>query len=300
MKKYYIALCAVCLGMAFTACSNDENEVVKNEGAPLTEIFASAKVASRTAVAGDGVTVTWSSGDAISVIPNKLVTGSDAKSFTFVQTGEAGLSSSKFFGTADEYDKYVAVYPVNKDMNIQNKGGKLSISNITIPTEQHAVKDGFDPTANLMAASFTKAGAGEVVFKHMCAFAKITVTQPCKSITFTPNGYEYLAVTGSHFYLEYDEVTGNVTNAHANLIKDFDPSFAKLIPAVGKTEIEVGTYLIAFCPNNWNGKPSFVIENSDDTQLTRTAGAKVTFNNSNLGQVIDFGTASVSEGWTLN
>lgn len=299
MKKYYIALCAACLGMAFTACSNDENEVVKNEGAPLTEIFASAKVASRTAVAGDGVTVTWSSGDAISVIPNKLVTNSDAKSFTFVQTGEAGLPSSKFFGTADEYDKYVAVYPVNKGMSIGTKGGKPSISNITIPTEQHAVKGGFDPAANLMAASFTKAEAGEVVFKHMCAFAKITVTQPCKSITFTPNGSNMLAVTGSHFYFEYD-ATGNVTNAHANLIADFDPSYAKLIPAVGKTEIEEGTYLIAFCPNSFSGKPKFVIENSDNTQLTRTAGAPVTFNNSNLGQVIDFGTASVSEGWTLN
>lgn len=299
MKKYYIALCAVCFGMAFTACSNDENEVVKNEGAPLTEIFASAKVASRTAVATDGVTVTWSAGDAISVIPNKLVDNSDAKSFTFVQTGEAGLSSSKFFGTADEYDKYVAVYPVNKGMSIGKKGGKQSISNITIPTEQHAVKGGFDPTANLMVASFTKAEAGTVVFKHMCAFAKITVTQPCKSITFTPNGSNLLAVTGSHFYFEYDDATGNVTNAHATMATDFDPSYAKLIPANGQTEIEAGTYLLAFCPNGQNGNPKFVIENSNDTQLTRT-GAKVTFNNSNLGQVIDFGTASVSEGWTLN
>lgn len=296
MKKYYIALCAVCFGMAFTACSNDENEVVKNEGAPLTEIFASAKVASRTAVAEDGVTVTWSSGDAITVIPDNGIKGTP--SFKFIQTGEAGQSSSKFFGKADEYDKYVAVYPVQQGMTIEMKDKKLSVSNITIPTEQHAVKGGFDPAANLMAASFTKAEAGEVVFKHMCAFAKITVTQPCKSITFTPNGYEYLAVTGSHFYFQYDEVTGNVTNAHANLIKDFDPSFAKLIPAVGKTEIEVGTYLIAFCPNNWNGNPKFVIENSDGTQLTRTAGAKVTFNNSNLGQVIDFGTASKDNGWT--
>lgn len=291
MKKYYIALCAACLGMAFTACSNDENEVVKNEGAPLTEIFASAKVASRTAVAENGVDVTWSAGDAISVFPLTGITGT--KSFTFVQTGQAGQSSSKFFGKADECDKYVSVYPANSSLKYEKKGGDgWSVSNITIPTEQHAVKGGFDPKASIMAATFTQATAGEVVFKHMCAFAKITTTQPCKSITFTPNGNAVRGVTGPGFYLQFKD--GDVSNAHETMSVAND--YAKLIPASGQTEIEAGTYLIAFCPNEVGGKPKFVIEISDNSKLQRQSSVSFTFNYSDLGKVYDFGT--VDGNWT--
>lgn len=301
MKKYYIALCAVCFGMAFTACSNDENEVVKNEGAPLTEIFASAKVATRTALAENGVDVTWSAGDAISVFPLTGVSGT--KSFTFVQTGQAGQSSSKFFGKADECDKYVSVYPANSSLVYKYMGGDgWSVSNITIPTEQHAVKGGFDPKASIMAATFTQATAGEVEFKHMCAFAKITTTQPCKSITFTPTGDGNWRVTGGDFYLQFNTV-GSVSNVHATHTKG--NIYAKLLPASGQTEIEAGTYYIAFNPapagtSNSEGITKFVIENSDGTQLTRSADKKTKYGISTLGKVIDFGTAKVSEGWTLN
>lgn len=293
MKKYYIALCAVCFGMAFTSCSNDDNEVVKNEGAPLTEIFASAKVASRTAVAENGVDVTWSAGDAISVFPLTGISGT--KSFTFVQTGQAGQSSSKFFGKADECDKYVSVYPADTNIKYQTKGGEEgpSVSKITIPTDQHAVKGGFDPKASIMAATFTQATAGEVEFKHMCAFAKITTTQPCKSITFTPNLNPVVGVTGPEFYLQFKD--GNVSNAHASM--SVGKNYAKLIPASGQAEIEAGTYLIAFCPNETSGNPKFVIEISDNSKLQRQSSVSFTFNYSDLGKVYDFGT--VDGNWTL-
>lgn len=289
MKKYYMALCAVCLGMAFTACSSDENEVVEKEGAPLTEIFASTQVATRTALAADGTTVNWSEGDEISVIAWDPSVTKKWKVAPFRMDGEAGSNTTSFFGNIEDNKNYLAVYPKEAVQITDYSKSGLAFTGIVIPTEQHAVANGFDPAANLMVASFTKATANNVEFKQFCAFGKITTTAACKSIKFTPS----TACCGT-FKLHHN--ASGVADG-LNGVQNSTENTITLLPAEGEDFIPAGTYLIAFATGGGrisSSSSGFVVDVDGSNTVEKRFpsgynGNQNPFTGEYRGKIIDFG-----------
>ena len=107
--------------------------------------------------------------------------------------------------------------------------------------EQTAVAGGFDKAAAIMTCHTT---TGNLPFKQLCAFVRITTESATKKIVFKTNGTESLAGTLSVAIAGAgaDEGTGTAT-VTAN-----GSSAVSLVPASGETSIAAGTYLIAVLP----------------------------------------------------
>lgn len=294
-KKFYMGLFAlVCGGMMFTSCGDDAEEVINGgdvveQGEPLTEIMASCKVATKTTLGGEvtpgNYSVNWKIGDQITVLSPQNVAGQTEKAtFNLIEGG--GSISAKFFGklykapSGNWGGNYIAVYPKQSSVGISTNA--TTIVNVVLPNIQYAVKGGFDPNANIMTAVFGKDDE-EVTFYHSCAYIKLEVPT-CKSIKVT--GTERLS--GSANILANHSVNSITSTATSNGVT--------LLPAKGKAEIENGVYYIAFYPR-YDQWLTFTVDLDGSRSLKRTT-PKITATTIKVGQIIDFGTASESEGWT--
>ncbi|MBQ3804318.1 MAG: hypothetical protein II844_00740 [Prevotella sp.] len=258
--KLYSGMAAVCAMLTLASCGNDielteAQAPVKGE---YKVTFTASQESNATRTAVDGANVVWQEGDAITVFDGAGV------ACPFELAKGAGETTGEFEGTitVTEPKKYCAVYPLEPEATILSAADLVQdnmisadeadesatyIDGLILPDVQTATPDGFDPLAAIMTARNDNADKIENTekdlslgeFKHVCAFVKVTTTEPYDKITFTANGGDSIA---GGFMAEVG------ADGVSRVIPTSPSCTVSLVPAVEGTKIAAGTYLIAILP----------------------------------------------------
>ena len=252
---------SIAMLMAMVSCSSSDDEVaeIKEESklVPMTFTATQESNTGTRAELNSSNGVDWQSTDEISVFD-----GEDNRIFTLTDIG-----TGKFSGTAlSSATSFTAVYPYTSGATLASDG---SVSGITLPAEQTATPNSFDPKAALMMAYTTD--KSKLDFKNAVSLVKVTTQFACKEIGL--NAYEYIAGTGTLSY----------NNGEPSITFDSNQSMTvTLIPADGESVIAAGTYYIAIRPHTSIGF-SIVFINSDYSKVyTRTSTQGNTFSRSKI------------------
>ena len=271
---------SIAMLMAMASCSSSDDEVaeIKEESklVPMTFTATQESNAETRSALITGTSVIWKTGDMISVFDG---TGAGCN-HQFSLTGDASLG--KFSGIASsEATSFTAVYPYTEGAQLESDG---SVSGITLPAEQTAYKDSFDPKAALMMA-YTE-DKSQLNFKNVVSLVKVTTDFDCKSIVLTAK--ENIAGTGK---LTYNSDAPSIT------FTSNESQTVTLKPASEDGVIAAGTYYIAVCPHTSSGFSIRFINSADSKAYTQTSIQSNTFNRSkikNLGTFSESGTSWTS------
>ena len=270
---------SIALLMAMASCSSSDDEVaeIKEESKliPMTFTATQESNSGTRAALITGNSVVWQPDDKISVFDG---TGAEGN-HEFALTGDE--EEGKFSGNASpDATKFTAVYPYTSGATLESDG---RVSGITLPAEQTATLNSFDPKAALMMAVSTEENKNKLDFKNAVSLVKVTTEFACKQIVLSSN--EDIAGTGTlnWKYIDIPSITFTSNQSKTVTLK----------PATVGGVIAAGTYYIAICPHTSNGfSISFI--NSDDTKAyIRTSTGENIFNRSkikNLGTFTEGGT----------
>ena len=174
MKKYILPFMSIAMLMAMASCSSSDDEVaeIKEESKLVPMTFTATQesnAGTRSALNSDNKVV-WQTNDEISVFDGE---GNRKFTLTDVETG-------KFSGTASSTaTSFTAVYPYTEGATLASDG---IVSGITLPAEQTATKDSFDPNAALMMAVSTTENKNQLEFKNAISLVKVTPKFSCTKI----------------------------------------------------------------------------------------------------------------------
>ena len=272
---------SIALLMAMASCSSSDDEVaeIKEESklVPMTFTATQESNAGTRAALNGSNGVDWQTNDKISVFDgqsNQEVTLTD------------NVVEGKFSGTASSTaTKFTAVYPYTDGAQLESDG---SVSGITLPAEQTATLNSFDPKAALMMAYSTN--KNQLDFKNAVSLVKVTTQFACKKIVLSSD----IDIAG----------TGTLTMTFNNANDTYTSSFTfssgnsktiTLKPAAGNTNIAAGTYYIAIRPHVSSGFSIRFINSNDTKAYTRTSTKSNTFNRS---KIKNLGTFKESGTWT--
>lgn len=280
MKKYILPLMSIAMLMAMASCSSSDDAVeeIKEESklVPMTFTATQESNAETRSALNGSKGVDWQAGDEISVFDG---TGAGCN-HQFSLTGDASLG--KFSGIASsEATSFTAVYPYTEGAQLESDG---IVSGITLPAEQTATPNSFDPKAALMMA-YTE-DKSQLKFKNVVSLVKVTTDFDCKSIVLTAK--ENIAGTGK---LTYNSGAPSIT------FTSNESQTVTLKPASEDGVIAAGTYYIAVCPQTLTGFSIRFINSADTKAYTRTSIQSNTFNRSkikNLGTFSESGTSWTS------
>ena len=284
MKKYILPLMSIAMLMAMASCSSSDDEVaeIKEESKLVPMTFTATQesnVGTRSALNGSNG-VDWQTSDMISVFDAV----GDGHNQRFTLTGDA--TEGIFSGEASsEATSFTAVYPYTEGATLVSDG---SVSSITLPAEQTATPNSFDPKAALMMAYSTD--KSKLDFKNVVSLVKVTTDFPCKKIVLT--AIYNIAGTGKLTYNNGEPSIALETNKSQTVT---------LKPASEDGVIDAGTYYIAICPlKDTRFSISFI--NSTDTKAytkayTKNVNTTFTFYRreiKNLGTFSESGTSWTS------
>ena len=274
---------AMLMAMASCSSSDDAVEEIKEDSKLVPMTFTATQESNaetRSALNGSNG-VDWQAGDEISVFDG---TGAGCN-HQFSLTGDASLG--KFSGIASsEATSFTAVYPYTEGATLGEDG---SVSGITLPAEQTATPNSFDPKAALMMAYSTD--KSKLDFKNAVSLVKVTTQFACKKIVLSAN--EDIAGTGT-LTMTFDNANETYTSSFT-----FNSGSSKTItlkPATGES-FDAGTYYIVVPPTTLTNGFSIRFINSADTKAyTRTSTKNNQFNRS---KIKDLGTFTESgTSWT--
>ena len=285
MKKYILPLMSIAMLMAMASCSSSDDEVaeIKEESKLVPMTFTATQesnVGTRTAINRfNGVDVDWQTSDKISVFD-----GQGNRTFTLTEDVEDG----KFSGTASsQATSFTAVYPYTEGAQLKSDG---SVRGITLPAEQTATLNSFDPKAALMMAVSTKDKKYNLDFKNAVSLIKLQIEFPCKKIVLTAN--EDIAGTGT---LTYNNGAPSIS---------FTSNQSKTItlkPATGEYLKKGGQYFIVVPPITLTKGFSISFHASEEYCVyTRTSTQSNTFNRSKFKHIGIFKTTGNEWKWTYN
>ena len=165
---------SIALLMAMASCSSSDDEVteIKEESklVPMTFTATQESNSGTRAALNSENKVVWQTNDEISVFD-----GEDNRKFTLID-----VETGKFSGTASSTaTSFTAVYPYTEGATLASDG---SVSGITLPAEQTATKDSFDPNAALMMAVSTTENKNQLEFKNAISLVKVTPKFSCTKI----------------------------------------------------------------------------------------------------------------------
>ncbi|MCF2560832.1 hypothetical protein I6E23_12845 [Prevotella brevis] len=284
MKKYILPLMSIAMLMAMASCSSSDDEVaeIKEESKLVPMTFTATQesnVGTRSALNGSNG-VDWQTSDMISVFDAV----GDGHNQRFTLTGDA--TEGIFSGEASsEATSFTAVYPYTDGAQLESDG---IVSGITLPAEQTATPNSFDPKAALMMAYSTD--KSKLDFKNVVSLVKVTTDFPCKKIVLT--AIDNIAGTGKLTYNNGEPSIALETNKSQTVT---------LKPASEDGVIDAGNYYIAICPlKDTRFSISFI--NSTDTKAytkayTQTSSKYFTFQRreiKNLGTFSESGTSWTS------
>lgn len=267
MKFIYGVVCVALTGGLLTACTNDEDVVMKNDGTKMSMTFTAGSVQTRTALGDDGKAVNWVNGDAIAIFD-----GTETNEFTTQDAGDMAT----FTGTAHQADTYTAFYPY---ANVT----EITATTITfnLPEEQTAVAGGF---ASGLVPSWaqTAEGSTSLQFQNLSALVKFTVGDGMAGDgTFILRGVKGESLTGSMKYTIGGEIVPNEDGKG-------DYSSTSLNEVRLKGTFEAGkTYYFTVAPAELSEGLSLFYVNSEGTAYRRGGNKAVTLE---AGKVLDLGT----------
>ena len=267
MKFIYGVVCVALAGGLLTACTNDEDVVMKNDGTKMSMTFTAGSVQTRTALGDDGKTVNWVNGDAIAIFD-----GTETNEFT---TQDAGATAS-FTGTAHQADTYTAFYPFGNVTEIT-----ATTITFNLPEEQTAVAGGF---ASGLVPSWaqTAEGSTSLQFQNLSALVKFTVGDGMAGDgTFILRGVKGESLTGTMTY-----TIGESTQAEVSADAPLNEVRLKGTFEAGKT------YYFTVAPAELTGGLSLFYVNSKGTAYRRGGNKAVTLK---AGEVLDLGTQTSAE-----
>ena len=289
MKKYILPFMSIAMLMAMASCSSSDDEVaeIKEESklVPMTFTATQESNAETRTALDAGSQVLWKTGDKISVFD-----GQGNRTFTLTEDVEDG----KFSGTASsQATSFTAVYPYTEGATLEKDG---SVSGITLPAEQTATLNSFDPKAALMMAVSTKDKKYNLDFKNAVSLIKLQIEFPCKKIVLTAN--EDIAGTGT---LTYNNGAPSIS---------FTSNQSKTItlkPATGEY-FKAGEYVIVVPPITLTKGFSISFHASEEYCVyTRTSTKSNTFNRSKFKHIGKFETTGIFDTtgkklgeWTYN
>ena len=165
---------SIALLMAMASCSSSDDEVteIKEESklVPMTFTATQESNSGTRAALNSENKVVWQTNDEISVFD-----GEDNRKFTLID-----VETGKFSGTASSTaTSFTAVYPYTEGATLASDG---IVSGITLPAEQTATKDSFDPNAALMMAVSTTENKNQLEFKNAISLVKVTPKFSCTKI----------------------------------------------------------------------------------------------------------------------
>lgn len=270
---------SIAMLMAMASCSSSDDEVaeIKEESklVPMTFTATQESNAETRSALNNSNGVDWQAGDEISVFDG---TGAGCN-HQFSLTGDASLG--KFSGIASsEATSFTAVYPYTEGAQLESDG---IVSGITLPAEQTATPNSFDPKAALMMAYSTD--KSKLDFKNVVSLVKVTTDFDCKSIVLTAK--ENIAGTG--------KLTYNSGAPSINFTSNISQTIT-LKPATGES-FDAGTYYIVVPPTTLTNGFSIRFINSDDSKaFTRTSTKNNIFNRSGIRNLGTFKESD--ETWT--
>ena len=233
MKKNYIAMLAIAAGAVLVSCSKEADEPKASDSDILTfTVCAPSADETRAHLDNfDNLKLIWDTTDQLKVWADN---NSSAPQIYNYGAG-TGNNYATFSGTNpgnESTGKYYIMHPVQSDATFDG-----THFTATIPTEQKAVANGFDPAAIISVAATTGKEDKNISLKHVCAFMKVTTTQACKSISVTA--------------LQGLKLAGKMTISSEAKVSDYSAGeeTVKLVPSSG-TSFEAGTYLIAFAASD--------------------------------------------------
>ena len=270
---------SIAMLMAMASCSSSDDEVaeIKEESKLVPMTFTATQESNaetRSALNGSNG-VDWQAGDEISVFDG---TGAGCN-HQFSLTGDASLG--KFSGIASsEATSFTAVYPYTDGAQLESDG---IVSGITLPAEQTATPNSFDPKAALMMA-YTE-DKSQLKFKNVVSLVKVTTDFDCKSIVLTAK--ENIAGTG--------KLTYNSGAPSINFTSNISQTIT-LKPASEDGVIAAGTYYIAVCPQTLSVFSISFINSADTKAYTRKSTKNNIFNRSKIKDLGSFTESGTS--WT--
>ena len=166
----FIVAAFAALTAAFAACTSTELDVVVPDGTLTKKTFEAIMgdaPGSKTTLNANGKTIEWKAGDFIAVYddvdpttPHKFTALSNGTTSSF--EGEVNTGSTKFY----------AVYPYDACVTFDSANERFTVQ---IPQVQYAVKDGYDPRANVAAAYVEGTVDDKLYFKLVNGLLKFTV-----------------------------------------------------------------------------------------------------------------------------
>lgn len=279
MKKYILPFMSIAMLMAMVGCSSSDDAVaeIKEESKLVPMTFTATQESNvDTRAALNGNSVDWQTNDKISVFDG---TGAENNQ-EFTLTGD--VKDGNFSGNASSTaTKFTAVYPYTSGAQLESDG---IVNGITLPAEQTATPDSFDPEAALMMAYTTD--KSKLDFKNAVSLVKIKTEFACKKIELTAD----VDIAGKGT-LTYDT---NTDIPSFSITSETSKSIT-LNPASGSTEFVAGTYYIVVPPTTLTNGFSISFTASNDKVYTRKSTKSNTFNRS---KIKDFGSfATTGDYW---
>lgn len=262
MKFIYGAVCVALAGGLLTACTNDEDVVMKNDGTKMSMTFTAGSVQTRTALGDNGMVVNWVNGDAIAIFD-----GTETNEFTTQDAGDMAT----FTGTAHQADTYTAFYPFGNVTEIT-----ATTITFNLPGEQTAVAGGF---ASELVPSWaqTAEGSTSLQFQNLSALVKFTVGDGMAGEgTFILRGVKGESLAGTMTY-----TIGESTQAEVSADAPLNEIKLKGTFEAGKT------YYFTVAPAALTKGLSLFYVNSEGTAYRRGGNNPVTLG---AGKVLDLGT----------
>lgn len=184
MKKYIFAISILCAALA--SCVKDEQAGLPGDG---TVTFRASYTESKTVL--DGLTPMWTPEDRICIY--------DGENNEFSNTLTAPSATAEFKGVLAGKGRqhYLAVAPYSPDVTFYLLG--KTVYGLTVPQEQTAVEDSYDPSA-LSAIAYTT--TNELSFKNLGSLVKFKIiSDGVTSVTFVAGNSENI---GGNFFAAYD------------------------------------------------------------------------------------------------
>lgn len=175
---------AIILGLvSLSSCSNNDDEVIVNSDVKVEKTFSvgmPTNSATRAFMYGFDTNrasqeIHWDQSDKITIIANGQSKGDpfEIKSIT------SPANKATFKGFTYDANEYWALYPAQDDARLTSEG----YLQFTIPNEQIATPNTFDPAAGVQIGHIVTQTAGGFQLKNVCAFFVIELEEDCEYVT---------------------------------------------------------------------------------------------------------------------
>lgn len=267
-----IACASVCM---FVSCQNDDENAILEDRIVEMTFGVQMPNSSATRAHKDDERFVWDKGDHISIFAQGHADVSGHE-FTFVQY-EDKLHQGVFKGSSWDIgnDKYYwGLYPAQSDAKLVGSTQDAYVE-CTIPTQQKAYNNTFDPAACIQVGTASK-GSGIIQLENVCTFFYVTVGRGCSGIK--------LSAVDTDWHLS-GKVQVQASSSGAP-IRDFvgnNQNYVELtdIPKEG------GTFYLACVPST-HGTPALSVEFIGSWPVTFELKSKQAFQAGHLYNLGDY------------